>query len=684
MLPVDGFGTRVHTARTRDRRSIERFVHNRLLMNLARVVAFVGLVLFSRGASATAPACFPERTVMASAPVRDDSGHVFAGVRAGHVVRVIDDFVGPNFNEALVEIAEPVRVRGYVERSRLLAFAKHPVEIEPNTRWLLTAAPLNLGEGDAVRVRVQPGSVHPDPRPNDTAPDLFGGIELACAGLQGTPPPITRRDACYGAFWSSPDRPHGKPARWREGHTPGLKVVNLDPLPRAQDEDLGGREPFMLARKGDRVLVEAWDWTRDRVRRWVKADRLRPGRGFAGDRAFITECKCCPAVLAQPGVGEANIELRTEAQLRLSPGATPVLTLAAKTRVRLDARLGRQAFVTLSHTAGSPAFATALVHGWVDWAALESPHGLSAGYPGHADPIAGVLGAIRVGLHRLGNELFVFPIEGLIDPSGDFLLPHVLETGYGLSSFVETREGVPMCERVMGAELDRARTFVCKQLAQAWHVVRVVTADGLGIPNALVGGPLGPLNDWGEHQFFSTHTGPDGRARLPRIPNPSFVGAVANGFLSTRIERVDDVVVRLELKRQSVLAGSLPRTREGVCVGAESPFKMTPECLYSGSRLSPDPDSFKMCSEAGCDGQPRAWLFVRVTNDDNNLVAGARVRASVAGRLVGTCLAPSGACFLHALPAGQEIQVDVTTPQGNGSITITAEQERVTELTVPL
>lgn len=64
----------------------------------------------------------------------------------------------------------------------------------------------------------------------------------------------------------------------------------------------------------------------------------------------------------------------------------------------------------------------------------------------------------------------------------------------------------------------------------------------------------------------------------------------------------------------------------GTCLlmGAESPFDMTPECLYSGSRLSQDPDSFKMCSEAGCDGQPRTWLFVRVANDDNNLVAGAR------------------------------------------------------------
>jgi hypothetical protein len=97
-------------------------------------------MLSSRESRADPPICFPERTVLWAATFFDEHGNAFGGIRAGHLVRIREDFVGPNGDQALIEVDEPVRVQAMVPRRVLVAFTRQ--ELEPKvgfSRWVAGA-----------------------------------------------------------------------------------------------------------------------------------------------------------------------------------------------------------------------------------------------------------------------------------------------------------------------------------------------------------------------------------------------------------------------------------------------------------------------------------------------------------------------------------------------------------------
>jgi hypothetical protein len=288
------------------------------------LLLLIGMAGAGREAIAEPPACFPERTVMISAQVYDEQGHVFAGLRAGHRVRIIDDFVGKDFDRALVEIDEPVRVRGFVNRVLLHAFPRHQLEVLAGKRWWMSGVALNLHQGDSKTALATRAELHDPVLSDGTSRILLPGVTVACADLDGAPPTITERDDCYGAVWSSPDHPQGRSMHWRtEGGVLG-KIEEADSELLSQVTPHPGQsnvDYYLIRRAGKRALIDIWDWSGERTRTWVPSELLRDGRPSAR-RTFTEKCKCCPASVSLTiSADTPRVRLRSEAQVRLAPRA---------------------------------------------------------------------------------------------------------------------------------------------------------------------------------------------------------------------------------------------------------------------------------------------------------------------------------------------------------------------------
>ena len=692
----------------------------------AGIVGGVVFLLFARIASASPPACFPERTVMVAAEVRDARGRGVAGVRAGQQVRVLDDFVGADFDQALIEIDQPLPIQGYVHRVLLHAFPKRPIEVDKNARWWLTGVPLNLHEGDGKRARATRAELHSPGVPVEGL-TRFPSQVIACGDLRGTGPKITRRSACYGAMSASPDQPTGRAMRWRD-HEPNVREIG-DPGESADTPRMftfvsgsSDHDFYLLSRSGKRALVDEWDWSGERTRHWVDARMLRPGSPRAL-RTFTSECKCCPAEVEVPVTGETpRLQVGADAPVRAFLDGPTVGVLPAGRPLALLGRLGSDALVRVENTTDPKAVSTSRFVGWIDWRALRSPPKTPLGYPGElAGPLTGPLmdpAEIRLGVTVGFSGNFI--VEGRMTSATEFLLPWLSgRGGYDRPiPFIETVDGFPLCSPISEGSFYRLENtdgrLSCGTKARASHFVRVTTHDGLGIPNATIVGLFGPLDEWANPRPRVLRMAADGQLRIPRAkPQGSAFTVGANGF-----ERVDvdpkqglGQVIERSLKRKRVLAGAVSRNKQGQCsvafvrngFGDFAPGSdVSPACrfsfiaaddrdeIYAGYN-SEVPlkigrgDQLNLCVGPSCDEPPpRAWLFVRVANDDDHLVAIARVRATLDGREVGSCLAPSGACFLHDLPAGQEILIEAVTPEGNGQAALTPKSGVVTELTVPL
>jgi hypothetical protein len=651
---------------------------------------------------------------------------VFAGGRAAQQVRVLEDFVGKDFDQALIEVDQPLRIQGYVHRVLLHAFPKRPIEVEKNARWWLTGVPLNLHEGDGKRARATRAELHGPVVPVEGVA-RFPSQVIACGDLRSTGPKITRRSACYGATSASPDQPTGRAMRWRDNE-PSVREIggpggNAD-TPRmftfvsgSSDHDF-----YLLSRSGKRALVDEWDWSGERTRHWVDVRMLRPGSPRA-TRTFTSECKCCPAEVEVPVTGETpRLEVGADAPVRAFLDGPTVGVLPAGRQLALLGRMGSDALVLVENTTDPKAVSTSLFVGWIDWRALRSPPETPRGYHGElARPLAGPLAdpaEIRLGVTVgfSGNLI----VEGRMISATEFLLPWLRgRGGYDRPiPFIETVDGFPLCSPMSDGPFYRLENtdgrLSCGTKARASHFVRVRTHDGLGIPNAILFGSFGPLDEWGNHQPRALRMAADGQLRIPRAkPQGSAFTVVAKGFEVVDVDPKPGLgqVIRLPLKRKRVLAGAVGRNEQGQCkvafvrndVGEFAPGSdVSPTCRFSfvaaddrdeifGGYKSEVPikvgrgDQLNLCVGPSCDeAPPRAWLFVRVANDDDHLVATARVRATRDGSEVGSCLATSGACFLHDLPAGQEILVEAVTPEGNGQAALTPKPGVVTEVTVPL
>lgn len=178
------------------------------LSMIAVVVLLLGAPHLSRRARAEPPSCFPERTVLWAVPLVDSEGRTFGGIRAGQTVRVLEDFVCADGNEAQIEVNEPIHVRAKVPRKVLLAFARQ--ELAQNggfVRWA-AGAPVVLGKPEngvprlflqipiTVRRSRRLHSRHAQPS-KECQPLSPIGMPAMEQGPQPTPLP-TGSEGCFG------------------------------------------------------------------------------------------------------------------------------------------------------------------------------------------------------------------------------------------------------------------------------------------------------------------------------------------------------------------------------------------------------------------------------------------------------------------------------------------------------
>jgi hypothetical protein len=243
---------------TMGRRGIHR---SSRLIAVAAAVYLTGVA--TRGARASAPACFAERTVFESVALRDDRFVAFGGLRQGQEVHVRDEPGADGGKWSAVEIARPIAVTGLAERHKLVVFARVEIEAQPGLAWLLAGAPLAIVSGDQERARVVVA------RPEGEKPQL-PAVDVPCTLLRGTAPPeIVGWDFEGPLHRDRAARIAGPPVDWKGERQleseAGARSVPL--YGRAELIDGRRRASILVSAAGDRaliVIVDRYEWTRHR------------------------------------------------------------------------------------------------------------------------------------------------------------------------------------------------------------------------------------------------------------------------------------------------------------------------------------------------------------------------------------------------------------------------------------
>ena len=621
-----------------------------------------------------------------AAELRDETGRKFGGVRAGQVVHVIDDWIGEDGVEALVELRTPLRVRGRVRRDRLLVFTRRELSVEDGWSWWLARAPMWMIDGDRRRARISGAEAHGSV---SAMPD----VTVPCRELTGFPPPKLNEDGCHGAGHYPDTRLVGRSVAWDE------PIVITGPA--GQTVDGGHGEVGLVRREGDRVLVDVVDGTEwSRVRGWTNAAGMKTvPAGYGHGTAHL----CCEGKLSIGGATTGD-PLRLRRALDLRPtGTTAPVRLPAGTRVHEMARFESEVLVRHEGRWPGRAWTTLVITGWIRKEGLSSQPTLPAAFGGRLTlPARVTASSVRVAV-RNGRDL----LEGRVAQDGTFRIPGV--PGHGqVVAWTDDRlwfgEGTASAGRDVVVALQRSRR------ARG----QVLTADRLAIPHALV------LN-YGVGAPFDSKawTDPDGWFHVlgPAGEEAASVYVNAPGFESLRVSvRGDDATIILPRRR--LAAGLVGRSAAGGCrdreVLAESQrvIPVERDCsfafgwdasgpvMFAGRhdrdlrvQLSPKlgrgtagacvpavnrgafadlggdrPDADTRCDVAAdvsdlCLGPPcatpsRGSLFVRVATAAGQLAADASVTVRSGGEVVGQCAALSGACFVHNLPAGQAAIVE--------------------------
>lgn len=677
----------------------------------------LGGLLAAAPAAARPPACFPERTVLWAAPLHDPEGRPLGGVRAGQMVHVLDDAIGPRGDQALIEVRAPVVVRGIVQRDRLLAFSADEIPIEPDWSWWLAGAPLWLLEGDAKSARINRAEPHGEL-------SSFPDVTVACGKLTARPLARLHHDACRGASFASPSRRAGQPVHWE------APVVITGPAGQRFTHD--GGELGLLRRTDDRVLVDmVHGWDDFRVRGWAPAAGMKPvapGYGYGRGHA------CCEGTLYLPREGEGQrLRLARAATLHEARAGAAITNLPRGATVHALGRFHDRILVAYHGRGPGLAFTTIALVGWVSRADLASAPDLPAAWRGRVR-FAGERAGAAVEVTIDGGHTPA--LAGRIEDDLAFEVPALAED--------EARVGLVSADRRWWTEETVYRSVARDQeiavtLRPAGELRgRVVTEDGLGIPGATVR-LRGPRAG---HAFPSdTTTNADGHFRLAYAPTRYLsLSASASGFSSAprRAPATGDLV--FTLRRRWLASAGVERRPDGACVEPEiladgQPVPVAADCRASvewdadeaitltgrrqrrpslslsakggSSTMSDCADGFDkpllgpgdsdqshcdvtgdrtdLCLTAKCDPPRQGSLFVRVVGPGGALAADARVTVRRAGEEIGTCAAPSGACFLHPLLDGPVV-IEAQAPGGK-AVPMSARLVAgpgVTELTVKI
>jgi hypothetical protein len=288
---------------------------------LVRTALALTIAVTAAPARGAPPLCFPERTVLQVARLQDDQGRALGGVRAGQVVRVLEDRVGKKAASALVEVDAPIPVRGYVPRDTLRVFLRREVAVEPDLLWWLAGSPFELRGLTGSRIRLRWRGPHGE----DTRAPL---PRLTCEDVVGRPPHGVYADWCHGASAKTLVDESGQRAHFRREQTvlrtrsPRITVSGAD--------DIG-----IVAERGRRVLVEVVQTSRFaerlRVRAWASRDQVVLGPSPSGQGSTHL---CCEGSL-DAEVGRRGAVLAGDVDLHVDPYSAPFVRAPKGLRFRV-------------------------------------------------------------------------------------------------------------------------------------------------------------------------------------------------------------------------------------------------------------------------------------------------------------------------------------------------------------
>jgi hypothetical protein len=329
-------------------------------MRLVGVVSVVWTAALAGESWAVSPACFSERTVLWAAALYDDQDRQIGGVRAGHTVRVLEDFTGPKKAMALVEVDEPFRVRGLVDRRMLVAFLRQEMPTRGGFATWVKGAPMIVGETvGPTKVGLSLADPHKKVyrRPEATA---------GCTAIQGRPSKITRRDGCQGAYTETDATTHGDRRVFWE------KEVTLRSLDGRHRLTLEEEEwVYLVEERRRRVVVELRDGkvlfigTVGRKGMQFVPDNLEMGVGHLGCHGIIPEDPLFPRAEGR------EAEILSSTSIAAVPGGSPTATLPAGLRVRRLREDGDVALVIYQWPTWDHASFTFEIHGWVSKSQLK-------------------------------------------------------------------------------------------------------------------------------------------------------------------------------------------------------------------------------------------------------------------------------------------------------------------------
>ena len=336
----------------------------RVSATMATAILASGL-LGSRESRAEPPSCFPERTVLWAATFFDGKGNAFGGIRAGHLVRVIDDFIGPGGDQALIEVDEPVHVQAKVPRRLLVAFTLQELNNKVGfSRWA-AGAPVTVGKLEDGLPRLFLADPHYQPKesPSTISP---------CSSIRSSPAEVRYRDWCHGARPATKATTHGKRnVFWNEPTVlkslNGPDVVTLPPHEWV----------FLVTQGKDQSTIEYRDWPHHTL--YLGNAPTKGMHYVASGFGRGSEHLCCEGVLTfRPEVpvteGRESVILSSTA-IRAIADSAPVATLDKGFQVRVLREQGDMAFVAYRWPTWNQEGFTLQVHGWVEKKSLGDPAG---------------------------------------------------------------------------------------------------------------------------------------------------------------------------------------------------------------------------------------------------------------------------------------------------------------------
>jgi hypothetical protein len=242
------------------------------------VSAFLFLVLAQVSfAAAAAPLCFPERTVLGGAEVRDTDGTIIGGVRAGQVVRLLRHQPP---DEVWVSVDGPVKLQGRIWDARPLVFLRKDVAVEKGL-WLLAGTPVEIVRGNERGVGIAKQRGH-----HQRYADKVLAV-VDCRELSPQPVTALKTDWCHGAVPAIiPRATAGEPIHFDGGQ---VTFVDRKP-PQTFSVDAAG----LLKQRDKRAYVEITGWNRHvafiRARGWVDRAKILTGPGEQKEEGFLSEC----------------------------------------------------------------------------------------------------------------------------------------------------------------------------------------------------------------------------------------------------------------------------------------------------------------------------------------------------------------------------------------------------------